>query len=190
MPGAAGRAGEAWQPSAGRLTAMGKKKQSSRSADPGKAADFRVNPFVGLTAGAFDLPADERAQPPASTPALGSSPLDAPAPLTAEDRELLRAFGAAEANRHTGGKGEAAPPPAPLAGRVRLQLQRKGKSGKTVTRILGLNGLEMAAQMELVRRLCQALGTGAHFTEGVLELHGDLRERAAEWFRKNRYGIG
>ena len=170
---------------------MGKKNQTGKRNDPGKAADFRVNPFAQLTTDALDLPADSRPAPPAATPAVRNSQPEAPASLTAADRELLRAFGVAETSRHTGGKGdEAAPVPAPLAGRVQLQLQRKGKGGKTVTRILGLSGLDMAAQMDLVRRLCQALGTGAHFDEGVLELHGDLRERAAEWFRKNNYGVG
>jgi len=162
---------------------MGKKQKSD---DPGKAAEFRANPFAVLNAKALAIP--EEPEPP-KKPAIPPPPA-AGAELSAEDRELLKAFGNAKLNvgRQAGGKDHQVT--GPVKGFVRLQVQRKGKGGKTVTKVFGLSELDLAEQMELARRLQQGLGTGAHFDEGILELHGDLRERAAEWFRKNGYRAG
>lgn len=167
---------------------MGKKQHAGKTSDPGKAADFRVNPFAGLKADALVLPPEA---PAPVSPAAAKTAVPPPrSKLTAADRELLRVFGGAVPRApEPGAQTGAAPAPGPLAGRVRLQVQRKGKGGKIVTRVYGLSGMDMAAQMEFVRSLCQALGTGAHFDEGILELHGDLRERAADWFRRRLYRV-
>ena len=159
-------------------------KKSQKLADPGKAAEFRSNPFAALKPAAIGLIPDAAKAAPAAAPAAAAP---AKPKLSAADRELLRVFG--DGKVEVGGRGGApgTAATAPVKGRVRLQMQRKGKGGKTVTRVLGLEELDLAAQMELASSLRQALGTGAHFDEGVLELHGDLRTRAADWFRKNHY---
>lgn len=160
---------------------MARKERAGKLADPGRAADFRVNPFAGLQVDSVAAGAA-----PAASPGAPAAPVpapEAPAGLTPADRELLRAFGGAPAAARGGGAVK------PCRGRVRLQVQRKGKGGKTVTRVLGLDDLGLAGQMELARSLRQALGTGAHFADGALELHGDLRERAAAWFRAHDYAI-
>ncbi|MFA5203936.1 MAG: translation initiation factor [Lentisphaeria bacterium] len=166
---------------------MGKKEAPKRLADPGRAADFKVNPFAALNAATFKeaapTPAAVAPAPAAKGKAAGG------AELSAEDRELLHAFGDGSvtlpgAGRTAGGAGTA-----PVRGRVRFQVQRKGKGGKTVTRVLGLERLGLAEQMELARQLQQALGTGAHFDGDVLELHGDQQARAADWFRKNQFAV-
>ena len=167
---------------------MGRKNRSTKLEDPGKAADFKVNPFSALSAAKLDLPAEPPPKPVAPPPPPAKVP---GASLSAADRDLLRAFGNATiAVGGTAPSGTAPVSAATACGRIRLQVQRKGKGGKTVTRVLGLDGLTMGEQMELARELRQALGTGAHFDEGALELHGDQRDRAAEWFRQHRYFVG
>jgi translation initiation factor 1 (eIF-1/SUI1) len=158
-------------------------KKSKKLADPGKAAEFRSNPFAGLKPAALGLAAGAEKAPPETA----ATALPAASPLSAADRELLRVFGDEKVvvgsrvtDRQPGVTG-------PVKGRVNLQVQRKGKGGKTVTRVLGLHHLDLAEQMEMARNLRQSLGTGAHFDEGVLELHGDQRTRAADWFRKHHY---
>ncbi|OGV73251.1 MAG: hypothetical protein A3K19_23700 [Lentisphaerae bacterium RIFOXYB12_FULL_65_16] len=165
---------------------MGKKKPRPDADAPDNAANFKVNPFAALSAAKLVIPAEP---PPPQPPA----PPPAPAPgakLSPADRELLQVF--KNASLSVGGDTPGAPATrlgGPLRGRVRLQVQRKGKGGKTVTRVLGLADLSVKDQMELACELRQALGTGAHFDEDTLELHGDLRDRAAEWFRKHNYAI-
>jgi translation initiation factor 1 (eIF-1/SUI1) len=159
------------------------KKKRTPTADA--APEFKVNPFSALSAAKLSIPA---APTPAPKPA---PPTPEPAArLSPADRALLRVF--SDAAISVGSDNDAARadlPTGPLRGRVRLQIQRKGKGGKTVTRVLGLDALSIVDQMELARELRQALGTGAHFDEGTLELHGDLRDRAADWFRSHHYAV-
>ncbi|MCQ2396883.1 MAG: hypothetical protein MJ106_04205 [Lentisphaeria bacterium] len=53
--------------------------------------------------------------------------------------------------------------------------------------MLGLSDLELPEQMELCSRVKNALGIGARFLEGVLELQGDQVQRAKEWFAKENF---
>lgn len=80
----------------------------------------------------------------------------------------------------------AKPPPPPPPGKgdhdgrgktVRLQIERKGRKGKTVTLVLGLrhNPDTMA---DLARLLKERCGTGGTVKEGTIELQGDQRDRA------------
>jgi len=158
---------------------MGKKPRSSKLDDPGNAAGFEINPFAGLSSAALGL-----AKPaPADKPARQEQAAKAPAaarPLGREDQELLRCFGEATL------PGAA---PSKRRGTIRLQVQRRGRGGKTVTRIIGLAGLGAVEEMALVDRLKRELGTGAHLRDGVVELQGDLRQRAAEWFAKEQYNV-
>ncbi len=158
---------------------MGKKNRSAKLADPGNAAGFEVNPFAGLSAAALGL-----AKPAQASKAVRPAPATAAAaapPLGREDQELLRQFGEATL------PGTA--PGSRRRGTVRLQVQRRGRGGKTVTRVHGLAGLEAVEEMALVDRLKKELGTGAHLRDGILELQGDLRQRAAEWFAKEQFNV-
>lgn len=86
-------------------------------------------------------------------------------------------------------------PPAPAAepkaaasrpkGRVYLRIEKSGRGGKTVTVLFGegVEGLPGAEREALLKRLKGALGCGGA-TDGVLiELQGDVRERATEALR-------
>ena len=168
---------------------MGKQEQPKRLTDPGRAADFKVNPFAALSSAKFqDAEPAAKPAPPAATakPAAAGK-----TELPPEDRELLKAFGAGSVTlpgRNTPGtSGREGAAAAPVRGCVRFQIQRKGKGGKTITRVLGLEQLSLPEQMELARQLQQALGTGAHFENDVLELHGEQETRAAAWFQKNQF---
>lgn len=169
---------------------MGKREPPKRLTDPGRAADFKVNPFAALSSATFQ-DAEPAAKP---APAAAAKPAKAAgAELPPEDRELLKAFGAGSVTlpgRNTpGASGREGGGAAPIRGCVRFQIQRKGKGGKTITRVLGLEQLSLPEQMELARQLQQALGTGAHFENDVLELHGEQQTRATAWFQKNQFRV-
>ena len=93
--------------------------------------------------------------------------------------------------------GAPAPPPPPPAeaattpasgsdtgeARVVVRREKKGRAGKTVTRVSGL-GLEPDALAELARDLKRALGCGATLEEEDVLLQGSLTERAAPWLEE------
>ena len=64
-----------------------------------------------------------------------------------------------------------------------VRREKKGRGGKTVTRVSGLT-LEPSALSELAREMKRALGCGATVEEADVLLQGALTERAAEWLRK------
>lgn len=133
------------------------------------------NPFLDLK---LDLP-----EPPKPPPPPPPSPEELRvSALSPEDQALLKAFG-----------GDAALDLNPQAAtpkkrrKLTFQLRRKGRGGKTVTCVQGLQELELPEQMELCSRVKEALGIGAHFVEGVLELQGDQIQRASQWFGKEGF---
>jgi translation initiation factor 1 len=71
----------------------------------------------------------------------------------------------------------------PLAGKLVLNRERKGRGGKTVTLLRGvaLQGEPLAA---FARELRQALGTGGSVEDDAIVLAGDQAERAAAWLRE------
>jgi translation initiation factor 1 len=79
------------------------------------------------------------------------------------------------------------PAPVPMKGQTaRIQLDRKGRKGKSVTLIQGLT--LPAAQMEqLAKTLKGALGTGGTFKEGQLEIQGDHRAKIVDLLQKQGY---
>lgn len=132
------------------------------------------NPFIGLK---IDLP-----EPPPPHPPPPPTPEEKKQmTLSKEDLELLKAFG----GEVSIGKDKPAVPKS--RGVLSFQIQRKGKGGKTVTNVHGLSGLELPEQMELCSKVKTALGVGARFLEGVLELQGDQVQRAKEWFTKQNF---
>ncbi|MBR4517592.1 MAG: translation initiation factor [Victivallales bacterium] len=132
------------------------------------------NPFAGLK---LDLPKTQEPPPPPPP----SPEEQRKAALSPEDQKLLEAFGGATLSVGTDKPAEPAGP------RLSFNIQRKGKGGKTVTLVYGLKELELTEQMTLGAQLQKALGTGARFEDGVLQIQGDQRERAAAWFAKHGF---
>jgi predicted translation initiation factor SUI1 len=156
---------------------MGKKNRSRKLTDPGKAEQFHVNPFADLD---LDLPEEPQAEFPkkhedehAHTPTQEKR-----AQLDPEDQKLLKAF-THDDNVAPGVKGLT----------VKLSIERKGRGGKTVTVMRGLEEVDVLDQMEICRQLRTHLGTGGRFDEGVLELQGDQRKRAADWLQTQGYRV-
>ena len=134
------------------------------------------NPFAGLK---LDLPKEPEAVPPPPPP---SPEEQKRAALSKEDQKLLEVFGGKSLS--VGGDGTAAKPRGP---RVSFNIQRKGKGGKTVTLVYGLQELELAEQMALCSQIQKALGTGARFEDGILQIQGDQRDRAQGWFSQRGF---
>lgn len=93
--------------------------------------------------------------------------------------------------------GDAAPPAeraeAPAAagaadargGRLVVRREKRGRAGKTVTRVSGVVG-DADALEQLARELKRALGCGATVEDGTVVLQGAQTERAAAWLRAER----
>ncbi len=158
---------------------MSKKKRNQPEADPHAIPANWNNPFVGLK---IDFPKEE---PPPPPPPPSPEELKR-AELSPEDLALLKAFGGDKEAVVTGDAKKAADPPT-VKGRLSFNIQRKGKGGKTVTLVFGLQELELLEQMTLCSRVKNALGCGARFENGVLEIQGDQRTRALEWFTKQGF---
>ena len=156
---------------------MKRKKKESAQAPAASTLNEQNwnNPFLDLK---LDLPEQPKPPPP---PPPSPEELRVSA-LSPEDQALLKAFG-----------GDAALDLNPQAAtpkkrrKLTFQLRRKGRGGKTVTCVQGLQELELPEQMELCSRVKEALGIGAHFVEGVLELQGDQIQRASQWFGKEGF---
>lgn len=67
-----------------------------------------------------------------------------------------------------------------FAGKLVVQREKKGRGGKTVTRVRGLAPSSLDA---LATQMKKALGCGATIEDGDLVLLGSLVERAAAWLR-------
>jgi len=95
--------------------------------------------------------------------------------------------------RPSGKPAKPAPEPSPReaeaapGGGVRAVVRRekKGRGGKTVTRVSGVE-VRGAALEELARDMKRALGCGASVDGEDVLLQGALTERAAEWLRSKR----
>jgi translation initiation factor 1 len=64
--------------------------------------------------------------------------------------------------------------------KVVLRRQRKGRGGKTVTRVEGIEAQPPVLEV-LSRELRRDLGCGGTVEDGVPVLQGDVGDRAAEW---------
>ena len=67
--------------------------------------------------------------------------------------------------------------------RLYLQVQRKGRGGKTVTLLGGVKA-SPAALKQLARALSRALGTGARIEGTEIVIQGDARDRAFDWLSR------
>lgn len=70
----------------------------------------------------------------------------------------------------------------PLAGKIVITRERKGRGGKTATLVRGI-ALGGAALENFAREMRQALGTGGGVEGDAVVLAGDQSARAAEWLR-------
>ena len=67
--------------------------------------------------------------------------------------------------------------------KVVVRREKKGRGGKTVTRVSGLN-FDSSRLDEFKRELKRALGCGASIEENDVLLQGDMTARAATWIEK------
>lgn len=105
---------------------------------------------------------------------------------------LNNPFTALAGLRPTAAGAEPAPSPAAptkaaakprFEGKLVLQREKKGRGGKTVTRLRGLS-LPARGLEELCKELKKGLGCGAVVEDGDVILQGDQCQRAAEWLEK------
>jgi translation initiation factor 1 (eIF-1/SUI1) len=73
------------------------------------------------------------------------------------------------------------------AGRLVVQREKKGRAGKTVTRVIDCSQLPIEIE-QLARQMKRALGCGASVDGADILLQGTLTERAAVWLRK-QFGV-
>lgn len=73
-------------------------------------------------------------------------------------------------------------------GIVRIQRQTKGRKGKGVTLITGLD-LEADALKTLAKELKQRCGTGGTVKDGVIEIQGDQRDLLAELLEQRGWKV-
>jgi predicted translation initiation factor SUI1 len=71
---------------------------------------------------------------------------------------------------------------------VRISLDSKGRKGKSVTLIEGLQH-NPATMAEIARILKQHCGAGGTVKDGNIEIQGDQRERVAEKLRQMNYVV-
>ena len=76
----------------------------------------------------------------------------------------------------------------PKDGVVRLLRDRKGRGGKTVTLVAGINAppAELNALASDLKRLC---GTGGTLRGDVIEIQGDVRERIKGELERRGYTV-
>ena len=72
---------------------------------------------------------------------------------------------------------------------AKLRMEKKGRSGKTVTVVAGLPR-NATFLKELCQELKRACGTGGAVSENdTIELQGDLRDRVREYLLKKAFGV-
>jgi len=81
-----------------------------------------------------------------------------------------------------------APRPFPADGVVRIQREKQGRKGKTVTVIHGLP-LDSGALDDLARIMKQRCGTGGTVKDAMIVIQGDHRERLREELQKQGYTV-
>ena len=76
----------------------------------------------------------------------------------------------------------------PAQQRLRIQLDRRNRNGKTVTLITGFIGTsdDLKALAKLLKNKC---GIGGSAKDDGIILQGDFREKAGEILRKEGYGV-
>ena len=70
-----------------------------------------------------------------------------------------------------------------LGAKIVVQRERRGRGGKTVTRVQGLE-IDAAGRARLAKELARALGCGARLEDGDILLQGAKVERVADWLER------
>ena len=155
-------------------------KKGKKEALP-QAAPFTNNAFSGLAALGGALP---------SQPAAKAAPVK-PKDAVAKPEAPVAKPRAAAAKSKAEAKPKAAPAQpkaAPAKANARfpnklvVRMEKKGRRGKTVTRVSGVPTKDLAA---LCKEMKKALGCGATIEDADLILLGDLVQRAVAWFEKS-----
>ena len=109
---------------------------------------------------------------------------DAPGGLTHNPFRSLRTAGESSpaTDPTVPDQAEVAQGDAHRSGKVLVRREKKGRGGKTVTRVSGL-GLDEHELAHLARGIKRALGCGASVEGGDVLLQGAQTERAADWLR-------
>lgn len=76
--------------------------------------------------------------------------------------------------------------PAENEQKIKVQLQKKHRAGKTVTVVYGFEYPDEAIN-QLGKQLKQFCGTGGSVKDGEIILQGDFREKAAGWLKKKGF---
>jgi translation initiation factor 1 len=69
---------------------------------------------------------------------------------------------------------------------VRVQIESKGRGGKTVTLVTGLD-LDEEALKKLAGELKRVCGAGGAIKEGVIEIQGDHRDVVVETLKRQGF---
>ncbi len=85
-------------------------------------------------------------------------------------------------------KGSAATPPPEAGGGsgVKVRREKKGRGGKTVTAVYGLD-LSEDSLKELGKKIKQSCGTGGSVKDGVIEIQGDMVDAVIGQLEKEGY---
>jgi translation initiation factor 1 len=71
---------------------------------------------------------------------------------------------------------------------IYLRIEKKGRRGKTVTILEGFTGSQTLVE-ELARKIKINCGTGGTVKRNSIELQGDFRKQALEFFKKKGFLI-
>lgn len=73
--------------------------------------------------------------------------------------------------------------------RLKIDVEKKGRGGKTATIIYGFDGHSDAQIADVARRLKQSLGIGGSSRGGEILLQGEARAKAADALRGMGYDV-
>jgi translation initiation factor 1 len=115
--------------------------------------------------------------PPKPAPAAAGAPFHSPFAALGALRDALPAPAEAPALEAAAPSDDAA---SQKLGKLVLQREKKGRGGKTVTRVRGLPAADLERWAKDMKR---AMGCGAPVEEREVVLLGDLVDRAADWLQ-------